>query len=118
MLSKRELSAQNKIIETVAMFSEEASVIEGVVRWNSNGSIPPDEILEIWQNACLDFNIDASKEMRKIDHQKFFEQYRIRQANRSQEQIEEQNSEARVAFGSGVDVINVITGERRTTGFR
>jgi hypothetical protein len=39
-------------------------------------------------------------------------QYIAAQASRTQEQIAEQRAEARAAFGPGVEVVDVITGER------
>ena len=49
------------------------------------------------------------------DKADFFAEYMKNQANRTQEEINEQRSEARAAMGSGVEMINIITGERYTT---
>ena len=45
----------------------------------------------------------------------FFAEYTKNQANRTQEEINEQRFEARAAMGSGVEMINIITGEKYTT---
>ena len=45
----------------------------------------------------------------------FFAEYIKNQANRTQEEINEQRFEARAAMGSGVEMINIITGEKYTT---
>ena len=45
----------------------------------------------------------------------FFADYTKNQANRTQEEINEQRSEARAAMGSGVKMMNIITGETYTT---
>ena len=45
----------------------------------------------------------------------FFAEYTKNQANRTQEEINEQRAEARAAMGSGVEMINIITGEKYTT---
>ena len=49
------------------------------------------------------------------DKADFFAEYMKNQANRTQEEINEQRFEARAAMGSGVEMINIITGERYTT---
>ena len=45
----------------------------------------------------------------------FIAEYIKNQENRTQEQINEQRFEARAAMGSGVEMINIITGEKYTT---
>ena len=42
-------------------------------------------------------------------------EYRLAQANRTAEQIEEERFEARAAHGPGQPIVNIITGERFTT---
>ena len=45
----------------------------------------------------------------------FIAEYIKNQDNRTQEEINEQRFEARAAMGSGVEMINIITGEKYTT---
>ena len=45
----------------------------------------------------------------------FIAEYIKNQENRTQEEINEQRFEARAAMGSGVEMINIITGEKYTT---
>ena len=45
----------------------------------------------------------------------FIAEYIKNQENRTQEQINEQRFEARAAMGSGVEMINIVTGEKYTT---
>lgn len=45
----------------------------------------------------------------------FFVEYREYQLNRTPEQIAQQRREASAAFGPGVEVVNVMTGERYVT---
>ena len=45
----------------------------------------------------------------------FLAEYRTAQLNRSAEQIREERWEARAAMGAGVDMVNIVTGERYTT---
>ncbi len=43
------------------------------------------------------------------------EDYKVARSLRTPEQIAEENFERRAAFGPGVEVVNVLTGERTTT---
>ena len=52
---------------------------------------------------------------RDIHTTAFLKEYTIAQKNRSAEQIREERWEARAAMGPGVEMVNVITGERYTT---
>ena len=45
----------------------------------------------------------------------FIAEYIKNQENRTQEELNEQRVEARAAMGSGVEMINIITGEKYTT---
>ena len=45
----------------------------------------------------------------------FIAEYIKNQENRTQEEINEQRFEARAAMGSGVEMINIVTGEKYTT---
>jgi hypothetical protein len=95
---------------------ETSTVIEnGVVRWKSNSQVPPDDVLEVWTDAGLVFDREASVRQREVDMLEFLGQYRKNQANRSPEQIAEEQFELRVTFGPGVKVVNVITGEAHET---
>jgi hypothetical protein len=52
---------------------------------------------------------------RDIHTKAFLEEYRVAQLNRSAEQIREERFEARAAMGPGVEMVNIITGEKYTT---
>ena len=52
---------------------------------------------------------------RDIHTTAFLKEYRVAQLNRSAEQIREERWEARAAMGPGVEMVNVITGEKYTT---
>jgi len=47
--------------------------------------------------------------------EKSIREYIQAQRNRTQEQIAEERFEARAAMGPGVEMVNIITGERYTT---
>jgi len=52
---------------------------------------------------------------RDIHTKAVLEDYRVAQLNRSAEQIREERFEARAAMGPGVEMVNIITGEKYTT---
>ena len=52
---------------------------------------------------------------RDIHTTAFLKEYTIAQKNRSAEQIREERFEARAAMGPGVEMVNIITGEKYTT---
>jgi len=52
---------------------------------------------------------------RDIHTTAFLEEYRIAQLNRTAEQIREERFEARAAMGPGVEMVNIVTGEKYTT---
>ena len=52
---------------------------------------------------------------RDIHTKNFLEEYRVAQLNRTAEQIREERFEARAAMGPGVEMVNIITGEKYTT---
>jgi hypothetical protein len=52
---------------------------------------------------------------RDIHTTAFLKDYRVAQLNRTAEQIREERFEARAAMGPGVEMVNIITGEKYTT---
>ena len=96
-------------------FDSETIVADGIVRWQSNNHVPPDEVLQVWIAAGKQFDLDGSVKQREADSLVYLEQYRKSRVNRSPEQIAEEQFEMRAAFGPGVTVVNVITGEVHET---
>lgn len=88
---------------------EDVYVIDGIVRWKSNNSVPPTELLELWQYLNKDFSFEKSLKQQDIENSNFLKQYREQQANRSYS--EEELFEMRSAFGTGTKVVDVITGK-------
>ena len=85
----------------------------GAVRWNSNGQCLPKDCVQDLLDAGLISAATAERtnDMREIELIEFFQKYREGQANRTAEQIAEERLEARAAMGSGVKMVNIITGE-------
>ena len=86
---------------------------DGAVRWNSNGQCLPKDCVQDLLDANLISAATAERtnDMREIELIEFFQNYRQAQANRTAEQIQEERAMARGAMGSGVKMVNVITGE-------
>lgn len=99
---------------TIADLNEKCNVdANGVYRWKSSDNVVPGDILE---NAG--FTTDAlavNKVARDEQITRSLAAYAEAQRNRSPEQIAEEQFEARAAFGSGVELVNAITGEKWTT---
>jgi hypothetical protein len=84
----------------------------GVVRWNSNNSVPFDDMLEDWASrlGITSFNMEASRAAREKDNAKFFAEYR--KAQRGRKPSAEEMFEMRANFEPGTVVVDVITGRR------
>lgn len=57
-------------------FLEDATVTDGVVRWNSNNAVPPLGILQHWMDLGLPFDFDKSRLAQEQDTARFIAQYR------------------------------------------
>lgn len=99
------------------MIEQDATIIDGVVRWNSNNRVPFDDMLEDASAQGLRFYIDLAKcrEARQTENNAFITEYCAYRAQRTPEQVAEERFEARAAMGPGVDMVNVFTGERWRT---
>lgn len=83
----------------------------GVYRWKSNDSVPPEDILEeMFVDAVIDEEeLRYCKMVRKREQDVFLNAYRERMANHVHS--EEELYEMRAAFGEGAEVVNAITGQ-------
>ena len=83
---------------------------DGVIRWKSNNAVPFDDCLE---DAGVPVETRKKCDVaRSRDAAEVIEAYRKAQARRTPEEIAEEKAEMRAAFGPGVEVVNVFTGER------
>lgn len=80
----------------------------GVVRWVSNGAVPPVDVLEAWAVLCLPFDLGASTRARKDEVSRFLDTYR----HNPPPVTAEMRAEMRASFGPGAKVVDVITGLR------
>jgi hypothetical protein len=65
----------------IGQFSTDATVTDGVVRWNSNGRVPPQDILDFWAYLGFAFDVTKSKTVRDEETVLFLSDYRERMAN-------------------------------------
>lgn len=96
-------------------FASQASFVDGVMRWNSNDRVPPEEYVDMAIKEGYPVDKAKCDAARSVDLKAFLASYRKAQAERSPEQIAEQRMEARAAMGEGVKMVNIITGEKYTT---
>lgn len=85
----------------------------GVYRWKSSGNVVPGDILE--KAGFSPAALEANEVARDKQIGEFLTSYVEAQKNRSPEQIAEERFEARAAMGPGVDMVNIVTGEKWTT---
>ena len=88
-------------------------VINGVVRWKSSNQVPFDDMLtKLFENGnILRTEVTKSNLVREKEQIAFLESYRKNYKGPS----DEERFEARAAFGSGVELVNIITGDKWTT---
>lgn len=91
-------------------FATDATVDQnGIVRWNSNGRVPPADILALWAHVGKPFNLELSNETRDVELSLSLADYRERQQDVLPSA--EEMFEMRAAFGEGAEVVNIITGK-------
>jgi hypothetical protein len=85
---------------------KKATVTDGVPRWDSNNSVPPEDCLEAFKLAGCEFDFDAAIAARDADTDAFLEEYRRNQKPATGEEL----FEMRAAFGEGTTVVDIFTG--------
>jgi hypothetical protein len=91
-----------------ASFDTETSKQDGVIRWKSNGRVPPTDILEFWKHIGKRFNMAKSLAAQNRETKESIRQYKENQRPPSQEQLAEMRNE----FGKGTIVVDAISGRR------
>ena len=84
-----------------------------------NGEFRPlmdDAMEQLLEAGLVDADcVQATAQARDVYTEKSIAEYIEAQRNRTAEQIQEERFEARAAMGAGVEMVNIITGERFTT---
>lgn len=89
-------------------YKTECRLTAGVLRWVSNGSVPPRENVAeaLAQGVALD--VAACDAARDADLSLFLAEYRANPPQLTAEDLHE----ARNALGAGATMVNVVTGQR------
>lgn len=89
-----------------------ATIEAGVIRWNSNGRVPPADVVALAAHIGLAIDTAACTAARDTETAQFLAKYRKARAGGP---TAEERGEARAAFGPGVDLVDVITGHKWRT---
>lgn len=79
-----------------------------ILRWTSNDAVIPEDIMDAITWPHKDAMNKARDEQIRVSLDSYFKA----QAERTPEQIAEEEYEMRAAFGEGAKVVNVLTGKR------
>ena len=98
----------------------EVHFVDGAAGWlMDDGEFRPlmsDAMRELHSAGLVsDDCVTVTRDARDLYVEQSLRQYRVAQAQRTAEQIAEERWEARAAMGPGVEMVNIITGERYTT---
>ena len=98
----------------------EVHIQDGACGWlMADGEFRPlmsDAMQELKDAGLVDTQtVTRTAVARDIHTTAFLKEYRVAQLNRSAEQIREERFEALAAMGPGVEMVNIITGEKYTT---
>ena len=106
---------RNEALDLARNLRTEATITDGVIKWNATGSVPPEDLVALAVYMGMPVDVAACDAERSRELSLLIEQYRRSMANRTIEEIEEQRAAARAAHGRGVTLVNVLTGEKYTT---
>lgn len=83
----------------------------GVATWKSNGRCPMNDLLEMLEYAGItEINYEATRKERERQNAEFAREYR--EANKNRKYSEEELFEMRAAFGTGVTIVDAISGQK------
>ena len=92
---------------------------DGAIGWLMSDGFRPlmsDAVAELKDAGCIDeATVVRTAVARKLYTERTLAEYATAQKNRTAEQVREERAEARAAMGAGVDMVNIVTGERYTT---
>lgn len=92
-------------------FSEAIVEADGAIKWECNGHYLMDDTMQnIIENGFTGFSVEATRAKREAQNEAFFSSYRKQKRVVSQEEL----AEMRAAFGTGVTIVDVISGQEIT----
>jgi len=89
-------------------FFQDTTFTDGVYRWQSNGAVPPADVLDCVADLIPAAVLEHCTGVRDRETQEFLAAYR----QNAQEPNAEQLADLRAAFGPGAEVVNVVTGKK------
>lgn len=89
-----------------------ATIDAGLIRWVSNGRVPPADVVALAAHIGLEIDTAACTAARDSETADFLAEYRKARAGGPSA---EERAEARAAFGPGTDLVDVITGHKWRT---
>ena len=90
----------------------EATVTDGVLRWNSHGRVPPREVVDFAEWLGMGVCVLATTRTRDEETSQMIAEYR---AARKDGPTAEERFSARAAHGPDVEMIDIVTGHRWRT---
>lgn len=103
--AEREVSEALNRVKTDAIVEE-----DGAIRWISSGNYIPDDYCEKLEYGGYNFSREATRIKKDGQQSKFAEEYRERMKN--YKPSEEELYEMKCAFGEGVEIVDIITGQK------
>lgn len=91
--------------------SEHSSIVAGVIRWRSNGSVPPADIVALAAHLEERVDVAACDKARREE----FSAFRRKAIAEDRPMSREELAEARAAHGPGAKLVNVVTGRVTVT---
>lgn len=103
---KKDAMREIERMQTRANNDEILTDANGAAYWESNGRYIPEDCAQMLAYTDFDFSVEATTKARDAQTEEFLASYR-----RNHRTTDEERMEARAAFGEGVRIVNVITGE-------
>lgn len=110
--------AKRNIDELLNAFENGMAYVDGnIARWHSNNSIPPKDIIEFWEFTGIteQYNIDVDECTETRDAETIAELDAYRKSRENYEMSDEEIYELQSAFGTGEEIVDVITGKKYYT---
>jgi hypothetical protein len=102
---------RSRAVDLAAKLRTAAAYNGGVGRWLSNGNAMPEDCAMFAEFLGLPVKIEQQRKAIAEEARASFDVYRAARANMTAEQRAEEAAERRAAFGPGVEVVDVLTGE-------
>lgn len=110
--------AKRNIDELLNAFENDMAYVDGnIARWHSNDSVPPKDIIEFWEFTGIteQYNIDTDECTKVRDEEISAELDAYRKSRENHEMSDEETYELQSAFGTGNEIVDVITGKKYYT---